>query len=65
MAGAFSSVVLDDFTSECCVLVADTSLPRLRVVREHDGLIVRRGRPVKCVSDNDASQGRVQPGMTS
>ena len=45
-------VVLDDFTSECLVLVADTSLPRLRVVRELESLIARRSRPAKCVSDN-------------
>jgi putative transposase len=44
--------VIDDFTRECLALVADTSLPGLRVVRELDGLVVMRGRPAMCVSDN-------------
>jgi putative transposase len=44
--------VVDDFTRECLALVADTSLPGLRVVRELDGLVVMRGRPAMCVSDN-------------
>jgi len=44
--------VLDDFTRECLALVADTSLPGLRVVRELDSFIARRGRPALCVSDN-------------
>jgi putative transposase len=39
--------VVDDFTRECLCLVADTSLPGLRVVRE-DLLVARHG----CVSDN-------------
>src|SRR5262249_56656083 len=34
--------VIDDFTRECLALVADTSLPGLRVVRELDGLVVMR-----------------------
>jgi hypothetical protein len=33
-------------------LVADTSLPGRRVVRELDVLLLRRGRPLSCVSDN-------------
>ena len=33
-------------------VIADTSLPSLRVVRELDGLVVMRGRPAMCVSDN-------------
>ena len=33
-------------------LVADTSLPGLRVVRELEAIIVHRGRPAMCVSDN-------------
>ena len=33
-------------------LVADTSLPGLRVVRELDVIIAWRGRPAMCVSDN-------------
>jgi hypothetical protein len=32
---------------ECLALVADTSLPGLRVVRELDALIAVRGRPAK------------------
>jgi putative transposase len=44
--------VVDDFTRECLALVADTSLPGLRVVRELEVVISRRGRPSTCVSDN-------------
>jgi putative transposase len=44
--------VVDDFTRECLCLVADTSLPGLRVVRELDLLVARHGRPLCCVSDN-------------
>jgi len=44
--------VVDDFTRECLTLVADTSLPGLRVVRELDVIIAWRGRPAMCVSDN-------------
>ena len=44
--------VVDDFTRECLWLVADTSLPGLRVARELDALIAARGRPAMCVSDN-------------
>lgn len=44
--------VVDDFTRECLVLAADTSLPGLRVVRELDDLIRTRGRPAMIVSDN-------------
>ena len=44
--------VVDDFTRECLALVADTSLPGLRVVRELDVSIAWRGRPAMCVSDN-------------
>ena len=44
--------IVDDFTRECLVLVPDTSLPGLRVVRELDSLIASRGRPAMCVSDN-------------
>ncbi len=45
-------VVVDDFTRECLALVADTSLPGLRVVRELEAIVAWRGRPVTCVSDN-------------
>ncbi len=44
--------VVDDFTRECLALVADTSLPGLRVVRELEALVSRRGRPLGLVSDN-------------
>ena len=44
--------MVDDFTRECLVLVPNTSLPGLRVVRELDSLIASRGRPAMCVSDN-------------
>ncbi len=44
--------IVDDFTRECLALVADTSLPGLRVVRELDALIAARGRPAMIVSDN-------------
>src|SRR4029077_7882708 len=37
--------IVDDFTRECLALVADTSLPGLRVARELDAVITRRGRP--------------------
>jgi putative transposase len=45
-------VVVDDFTRECSALVADTSLPGLRGVRELEIIIAQRGRPAVCVSDN-------------
>jgi putative transposase len=44
--------IVDDFTRECLALVADTSLPGLRVIRELEAVIARRGRPATCVSDN-------------
>jgi putative transposase len=44
--------VVDDFTRECIALVADTSLSGIRVGRELDAGIVRRGRPMMIVSDN-------------
>ena len=44
--------VVDDFSRECLCLVADTSLPGVRVARELDALITTRGRPLLCVSDN-------------
>ena len=37
--------VIDDFTAECLALVADTSLPGLRVARELDAIVARRKRP--------------------
>lgn len=44
--------IVDYFTRECLVLVDDTSLPGLRVVRELDAVITRRGRRAMIVSDN-------------
>ena len=45
--------VVDDFTRECLGLVADTSLSGLRVGRELDRIVERRGcRPAMIVSDN-------------
>jgi putative transposase len=44
--------VVDDFTRECLGLVADTSLSGLRVARELDVIIKRRGKPQMVVSDN-------------
>jgi putative transposase len=44
--------IVDDFTRECLALVADTSLPGLRVARELDAVIARRGCPAMIVSDN-------------
>lgn len=44
--------MVDDFTRERLVLVADTSLPGHRVTRELDAVATRRGRPKTVVSDN-------------
>ena len=44
--------VVDDYTRECIGLVADTSLSGMRVVRELDAIVGRRGRPLTVVSDN-------------
>lgn len=44
--------VVDDFSRECLCLVADTSLSGRRVGRELDTIIMARGRPALCVSDN-------------
>jgi len=44
--------VVDDVTRECLVAVPDTSISGLRVVRELDALIARRGKPGIIVSDN-------------
>jgi hypothetical protein len=42
-------VFFDDFTRECLTLIADASLPGLRVARELDGLIAGRGPGDVCV----------------
>jgi putative transposase len=44
--------VVDDFTRECLILIADSSLSGLRVARELETVIALRGRPSLCVSDN-------------
>lgn len=44
--------VVDDYTRECIGLVADTSLSGIRVARELDPIVGRRGRPQTVVSDN-------------
>ncbi len=44
--------VVDDFTRQCLCLIADTSLPGMRVARELDLLVARHGHPLCCVSDN-------------
>ena len=44
--------VVDDYSRECLALVADTSLSDLRVTRELNGRIARRGKPNTVVSDN-------------
>jgi putative transposase len=45
-------VVVDDCTRACLALVADTSLSGVRVARELDAIIARRGAPAMIVSDN-------------
>jgi len=45
-------VVVDDCTRECLAAVADTSISGLRVARELDLVIARRGKPKTIVSDN-------------
>lgn len=44
--------VIDDFSRECLGLVADTSLPGVRVARELDAIVARHGKPKTIVSDN-------------
>ena len=44
--------VVDDYSHECLSLMADASLSGLRVTRELNALIARRGRPQTIVSDN-------------
>lgn len=44
--------VVDDFARECLALVADTSLSGVRLARELDAIIARRGKPRIVVSDN-------------
>jgi putative transposase len=44
--------VIDDFNSECLIAEPDFSLSGLRVIRELEAIIVRRGKPAMIVSDN-------------
>jgi len=44
--------VIDNCTRECLALVADTSISGLRVARELDDVVRRRGGPAMIVSDN-------------
>jgi putative transposase len=44
--------VMDQCSRECLLLVADTSIGGVRVVRELDALIHTRGKPACIVSDN-------------
>jgi putative transposase len=44
--------VMDQCSRECLTLVADTSLPGARVVRELDALVQQRGKPHCIISDN-------------
>ena len=44
--------VVDDCTRECLAAVADTSISGVRVARELDQIIARRGQPKMIVSDN-------------
>src|SRR5262245_27697379 len=50
---------VDDFTRECLALVADTSLPSLRIVRELDAIVaIRGGRYVRLGQWHCADQPR-------
>jgi len=44
--------IIDDYSRECLALVADTSLSGMRVTRELNQLLSRRGKPRTIVSDN-------------
>ncbi len=44
--------VVDDYSRECLGLIADTSISGLRVARELDAIILKRGKPKMIVSDN-------------
>lgn len=44
--------VVDDFSRECLALVVDNSLSGIRVARELDRIVERRGPPCVVVSDN-------------
>jgi len=44
--------IIDDYSRECLALVTDTSLSGMRVTRELNQLLTRRGKPRTIVSDN-------------
>jgi putative transposase len=44
--------IIDDYSRECLALVTDTSLSGMRVTRELNQLLARRGKPQTIVSDN-------------
>jgi len=44
--------IVDDFTREALALVVDTSIGGMRLARELDVLVARRGKPAVIVSDN-------------
>ena len=44
--------VVDDFSRECLATVVDTSIGGVRVVRELERLMTKRGGPSVIVSDN-------------
>ena len=52
--------VVDDFSRESLTLVADTSLSGIRMTRELDTIIQRRGRPHTIVSDNGTEMTRLR-----
>lgn len=54
--------VVDDCSRECLALVPDTSLSGIRVARELDGIVARRGRPLSIVSDNVTLPPAFNPG---
>jgi len=44
--------IMDQCSRECLTIAADTSMPALRVVRELEALVRRRGKPNVILSDN-------------
>ena len=58
--------VVDDFTRECLALVADTSLSGVRVGRELDAIIARRGRPhVDCQRQRNGTDQHGDPELVA
>ena len=49
---ATAAAIIADATRECLGLMADTSISGIRVARELDRIVARRGRPGGIVSDN-------------